>query len=130
MTKVWHVNQKVSGKSSKIRRQQIIAALLKNRRLLTKPAQKEFFQPPHPQDLDLKTIGISESQVKKALTRLKQALTQKQLIYIYGDYDADGITATAILWETLDRLGAKVLPFIPLRGDATRGLSVAGITTI
>ena len=130
MTKVWHVNQKVSGKSSKIRRQQIIAALLKNRRLLTKPAQKEFFQPPHPQDLDLKTIGISESQVKKALTRLKQALTQKQLIYIYVDYDADGITATAILWETLDRLGAKVLPFIPLRGDATRGLSVAGITTI
>ena len=34
---------------------------------------------------------------------------------IYGDYDVDGITATAILWQVLYQQGAKVLPFVPDR---------------
>ena len=47
--------------------------------------------------------------------RLEVALRQKKRILIHGDYDADGITGTAVLTMGLRALGAKVIPFIPNR---------------
>lgn len=53
--------------------------------------------------------------MRKAVDRINQAIDQGQKITIYGDYDADGITATAIMTETLGILGANVHYFIPDR---------------
>lgn len=50
-----------------------------------------------------------------AVTRLRQAVRQGERIAVYGDYDADGVTATAILTQTLVALGANVRTFIPHR---------------
>ena len=49
---------------------------------------------------------------------------------VYADYDADGITAGAIMWETLWRLGARVMPYIPHRVDEGYGLSEKGIDAV
>ncbi len=49
---------------------------------------------------------------------------------MFGDYDVDGITGAAILWETLHALGAKVMPYIPHRIEEGYGLSVKGIQNI
>ena len=38
--------------------------------------------------------------------RIQEAIENGELIHIYGDYDADGITSTTILYETLEMLGA------------------------
>ncbi|MEK9171126.1 MAG: single-stranded-DNA-specific exonuclease RecJ, partial [Patescibacteria group bacterium] len=51
-------------------------------------------------------------------------------IVVFGDYDADGITSTAIIWETLTALGIKSMPFIPNRAKHGYGLSMAGLKEV
>lgn len=53
--------------------------------------------------------------MKKAVNRINQAIDAGEKITVYGDYDADGITATTIMVETLGILGADVHFFIPDR---------------
>ncbi len=69
-------------------------------------------------------------QINKAVARIKKAIKDTELIYIYGDYDVDGITASAILWETLDLLGAKVLPYIPSRHTEGYGLNIEALKSL
>jgi len=52
-----------------------------------------------------------------AVTRLRRALRAGEPIAVYGDFDADGITATALLVQTLRALGGHVRPYIPHRTD-------------
>jgi len=100
-----------------------LEAMLANRGLNPPAKQKAFFNPPHPSQL-------KPLSPKKAVALIKAVIKAQKLIYIYGDYDADGVCSTAILWETIHALGGKVLPYIPPRTDPTRGLSVQGIKEI
>ncbi|MDE2588104.1 MAG: single-stranded-DNA-specific exonuclease RecJ, partial [Patescibacteria group bacterium] len=54
----------------------------------------------------------------------------KEKIIVFGDYDVDGITGTAVLWETLYKQGADVTPYIPHRVDEGYGLSIKGIENV
>lgn len=108
----------------------VIDILLKNRGLITKKDQAEFLDPIKPGQITLDQIGLQSTAIAKAVKRLKFARKNQELIYIYGDYDADGVSSTAILWETLNSLGFQVLPFIPSRNDPVRGLSPRGIDMI
>lgn len=104
----------------------VISQLLVNRGLRTKAQQQAFWHPPDPYQLTAKQVGISEAQLVKALARIKKAIKDKEKIIVYGDYDTDGICATAILWEAIYKLGGDVLPFIPDREEGY-GLKVARI---
>lgn len=53
----------------------------------------------------------------KAVARIRQAIEEEEPIVIYGDYDVDGISATAILYECLTSLGAHVRCKLPTRGS-------------
>lgn len=53
--------------------------------------------------------------MEKAVQRIQDAIENGELIYIFGDYDADGITSTTILYETLEMLGAQVSYYLPNR---------------
>lgn len=55
------------------------------------------------------------SDMEKAIERINLAIDQNQKILVYGDYDADGVTSTTILVETLKALGAHVGWYIPNR---------------
>ncbi|TKJ39460.1 MAG: single-stranded-DNA-specific exonuclease RecJ [Planctomycetes bacterium B3_Pla] len=68
--------------------------------------------------------------IEPATQRLKQAITNKEKITIYGDYDVDGITGTAILWQVLTLLGADVDYYIPHRIDEGYGLNTEAIQTL
>jgi single-stranded-DNA-specific exonuclease len=59
----------------------------------------------------------------RAITRINRALLTGESIAIYGDFDADGITATASLVQGLAVLGARVVPYIPHRQTEGHGLS-------
>ncbi len=61
-------------------------------------------------------------EIEKATERIKRAIKNKELVYIYGDYDVDGITGSAILWETINFLGGEVMPYIPSRHSEGYGL--------
>ena len=58
----------------------------------------------------------------QAVTRLRQAIRKGETIAIYGDFDADGVTSTALLVETLRALGGDARPYIPHRVDEGYGL--------
>lgn len=53
--------------------------------------------------------------MNKAVERITMALQEQEKITIYGDYDADGMTSTALLTETLESLGADVNYYVPSR---------------
>ncbi len=97
------------------RQQAIIDILLKNRSLETQKKRDQFFNDTNPHDITPKDLGIDLQQLKLALERLKKAKINDEKILIYGDYDTDGVTSTAIMWETLHFLGFEVLPFLPHR---------------
>ena len=60
--------------------------------------------------------------VAAAVPRIRKALAEGQPICVYGDYDADGVTATALLVRVLEKLGAQVRFFIPNRFNDGYGL--------
>lgn len=60
--------------------------------------------------------------MKEAVLRIRKALTRGEKIRIYGDYDCDGITGTAIMMKSLSRLGGRVDYYIPNRFREGYGL--------
>ncbi|MCL4390283.1 MAG: single-stranded-DNA-specific exonuclease RecJ [Patescibacteria group bacterium] len=96
----------------------ILDILLTNRKIKNK---NEFLNPPFPE---------FKLPLVKAIARIKKAIKNEEKIVVYGDYDADGICATAIMWEALNSLGAKALPFIPQREKEGYGLSIEGIKSL
>ena len=63
----------------------------------------------------------------KAVERLSEAVEQGEQIAVYGDYDCDGITATAMLYSYLEALGAQVIYYIPDRDVEGYGLNRAAL---
>ena len=59
-----------------------------------------------------------------AVARIRAAIEARRPIAVHGDYDADGVCATALLCEGLAALGADVRPFIPSRFEEGYGLAV------
>ena len=68
--------------------------------------------------------------IKPAVQRIKQAIVSREKITVYGDYDVDGITGVAILWQVLTILGADVDYYIPHRVDEGYGLNAEAIETL
>jgi len=109
--------------------QELLKILLANRGIVTKKETEDFLNP-NLSDVTINSVKINKNELKKALARISKAIKEKQKIIIFGDYDVDGISASAILWETLNSLGADVLPFIPSRFDEGYGLSKEGIDNL
>lgn len=127
--KKWDIQQEIKNKNSKVEINEIIDVLLQNRGI-TNAKEKEQFLHPHLEEVTAKNVGLDSKQLKKALTRIKKAIQNKEQIIVFGDYDVDGITGTAILWETLHALNANVKPYIPHRVDEGYGLSKIGIENV
>lgn len=96
--------------------------LLKNRGI--DPTKLEKFTNPKLSDLD---DPLTLKGVKEAKNRILLAIKNGEKIIIYGDYDVDGISATAVLWEAIDKLGGKVLPYIPDRFSEGYGINSEAI---
>ena len=60
--------------------------------------------------------------VPEAVVRIRAALRSGEPIVVYGDFDADGVTSTALLVQALSALGGQVSPYIPHRVDEGYGL--------
>src|SRR3989344_5071646 len=108
---------------------EIVNILLKNRSINANQ-EKEFFKPPHPNEVALSSAGIDTKQVNSAVERLKEARKKNDKIVIFGDYDADGVCSTAIVWETLHLLGFNVKPYIPNRFNECYGLTTGAVDNI
>ncbi|MBE6759426.1 MAG: single-stranded-DNA-specific exonuclease RecJ, partial [Ruminococcaceae bacterium] len=67
------------------------------------------------------------TDMAKATERIRRAIDNYELITIYGDYDVDGITATALLYSCLEGMGARVQYMLPSRDDGGYGLHLPAI---
>ena len=101
----------------------LIEQLLINRGIKTEKEKELFF---HPKISDFKK-DLQIPGIEKAIKRIKEAIEKGEQIIVYGDYDVDGISASAILYKALASLGAKVLPYIPHREKEGYGLSRVGL---
>jgi len=87
----------------------------------------QFLNPPSPLTLSLIDFGPYKKPFEKVINILKEIKEKNQMIVVYTDYDADGITGGAVLWETLHLLGFKVRPYVPDRKTEGYGYSKKGI---
>jgi single-stranded-DNA-specific exonuclease len=67
------------------------------------------------------------TDLRRAAERLRQGIAAQEKMVIFGDYDVDGITSSALLWRVLRKLGARVETFLPLRMEEGYGLSQEGV---
>ena len=100
----------------------LIVQLLYNRGITAPQDVQDFLAGARPDDNPFRLKGMNQ-----AVTRLRQAIRQGEQVAIYGDFDADGVTATALLVETLSALGARVEPYIPHRVDEGYGLNTGAL---
>jgi single-stranded-DNA-specific exonuclease len=72
------------------------------------------------------------AEMQQAIARILQARQQSEKVAIWGDFDADGITATAVLWEGLGQFLPQphLTYFIPNRLTASHGLSITGLDAL
>ena len=106
--KVWHLLPSDPAATQRLaaaaKVSPVVAQLLLNREVVEPGAARRFLDAPlaglHP---PLTLPGVVE-----AADRIAKAIVDKRKICIYGDYDVDGVTGTAILLGLLNRLGAEV----------------------
>ncbi|MGD8751716.1 MAG: single-stranded-DNA-specific exonuclease RecJ [Anaerolineales bacterium] len=101
----------------------ILRQILYNRGYANEGNARKYLQSIPPFETNPFTlVGMSE-----AVERIKSALDRRETIVIYGDYDVDGITATALMVQFLRRLGITVNAYIPNRFDEGYGLNIEAL---
>jgi single-stranded-DNA-specific exonuclease len=101
----------------------LVAQLLYNRGL-AEPSQIEQFLSA---DSRLSADPFLLPDMHQAVSRIYRALLSGEKIAIYGDFDADGITGTAVLVKGISTLGGTVTPYIPNRITEGHGLRTAAL---
>jgi len=123
--------------SSSVTSEEIFHFLLKSRGLTSTSQIEEFLRPPAPTlEFLLKKSALSKTNLQKAKKLLDAHLQKNDDICIFGDYDADGVTATAIMWQATlayaksTKSSSRLLPFIPDRHRHGYGLSDKAVTEV
>lgn len=124
----------VSGISDTLGVPALVARALIRRGAGSPEDARAFLQPSLHQILDPFLLPDME----KAVSRIREAIRQRESICVYGDYDADGVCATAMLVKRLSALGAQVQFYIPNRHsegygmneEAVRALKARGVSLI
>ncbi|MEK9169983.1 MAG: DHH family phosphoesterase, partial [Patescibacteria group bacterium] len=111
----------------KLTNDKIVNLILKSRNIKD---LDQFLNPPSPLTRTLNDFGPYKKSFEKVMKILKDIKEKNQMIVVYTDYDADGITGGAILWETLYLLGFKVMPYVPHRKLEGYGFSNIGIDNV
>jgi len=116
------INEEIKNKFPEIN--PIVLQLLYNRGLKTQKEIDEFLLPDYSQDIADPFIFL---EMQKAVDRIYQAINNKEKILIYGDYDADGVSSTFVLYEILKKLGARIETYLPDRELEGYGLNKEAI---
>ncbi|MCL4367420.1 single-stranded-DNA-specific exonuclease RecJ [Patescibacteria group bacterium] len=118
MPRVWNIPPR--------KKADIIEQLLLNRNIRNDQERQDFINP----QLSQYTKSFQIPGISLARERILQAIKNDELIIIYGDYDVDGVCATAIMYLGLTSIGARVFPYIPHREKEGYGLSKEGLSSV
>lgn len=130
ISKVWQLTPldgaAVERLAGDLRLAPVVAQLLLNRGVHDADAARRFLQAPL---TDLQPPAALPGAVAAA-ERLHAAIQQGKRITVYGDYDVDGVTGTAILWQALRLLNANVDFYVPHRLEEGYGLNAEALRQI
>ena len=101
----------------------LIAQTLVRRGIHTAEAARAFLQPD-----SLPSAPFPD--IEPAVERIRAAIRSKEIICVWGDFDVDGQTATTLLVQTLEALGADVIYYIPVRGKESHGVHIETLKPI
>ena len=101
----------------------LIASLLARRGYTTAEACAAFLNPTPRTMAD----PFLFTDLRQAVERLKVAQQRGEFVAVWGDYDVDGLTSTALLTRAFRGMGVRVRPYIPHRINDGYGLNIAGI---
>lgn len=105
----------------------VVLQLLYNRGLRTPAAIDEFLQPDYGDDVP---DPFRFAAMERAVGRVASALQRQEPILVYGDYDADGVCAAALLVSCLVAFGAKPGVYLPFREAEGYGLNLGAVEEI
>ena len=113
--KKWEIKQQDSSAVKKLAGEtglsEFVAKLLLNRGITDREGAEDFFNGSCISD------PMEIADMDKAKRYIEQAMDNGDKITVYGDYDCDGITATVILYNYLEAMGAEVDWYIPSRDE-------------
>lgn len=104
----------------------IVAALLARRGIATPDEARRFLDV----DETLFEDPFTLPDAGRAVLRLTRARREGELVAVYGDFDADGVTGTALLTKALRRYGLNVVPYIPHRVTEGHGLNARALDAL
>lgn len=100
-----------------------VVKVLLHRGIDTVQKLQVFLEPPHRLPYDpLRLAGMD-----RALQRLHATLNDQELVGVFGDFDVDGVTGSAIVAEGLEAFGIRVIPYLPHRTEEGHGLSQSAV---
>ena len=102
----------------------LVVQVLYNRGITGEQEMMAFLQADGP----VPTAGLFQiAGMNRTVDRIRRAVKAHEPIAVYGDYDVDGVTATALMVQTLAAFGAHVKPYIPHRAEEGYGLNVEAL---
>lgn len=124
--KLWTVSELNKTEASEIQTKYelpaIVAMLLQIRNIKTQNEIEDFLF----NDSEIAS-PFEIKDMDKAVSRIKTALDNGELICVYGDYDADGVTSTALLYSYFDATGANAMYYIPSRETEGYGMNNSAV---
>ena len=115
--------KKVEALQKALQVDKTVAILLLQRGIETYEDAKRFFRP----SLDHLHNPFLMKDMDKAVSRIEQAIANKEKILVYGDYDVDGTTSVALMASYLKTRTEHIATYIPDRYDEGYGISYQGI---
>ncbi|MBU1044243.1 MAG: single-stranded-DNA-specific exonuclease RecJ [Candidatus Omnitrophica bacterium] len=123
MQKIWKIKPKINQESKLLAEKSgislVLAQILINRGINTPADAKKYLNC----DLNELHDPFLFKDMAVAVKHIRNAIKLKKNIVVYGDYDVDGLTSCAVLFNVLKQLGAKVSCYIPHRVDEGYGLN-------
>lgn len=104
----------------------LVIQLLVNRGISSEDLVRAFLQP----GLNQLHDPFLLSGMDKAVERLRQASLNSEKVLVYGDYDVDGVTSTAVVWRYLRSIGLEAFRYIPHRMEEGYGLTSDSVSVI
>lgn len=128
LEKIWQIAEKISPEADANLAQHspLLRQVLFNRKHHTAEAAQRYLGALPPEGNDpMRMKGMAA-----AVDRLEAAIHNGEQIVVYGDYDADGVTATALLVQSLQSLGGQARDYIPDRFEEGYGLNINALRSL
>ena len=127
-TKRWVIADRLSDQAERELQQYhpVLRQILYNRGYRTAAAARQYVEAYPPPNSEAENLA----NMQAAVDRISYAIKQQEPIAVYGDYDADGVTASALLVQALQKLDARVRGYIPDRFSEGYGLNIEALSTL